>query len=105
MDGVALGYVFFHLRAGFALGREGWDSLAQTEAGRTRNLISERPILPARLVFREDRTGSRIAGIRFTVRARRKLVCVIRRRTKRRKEWFGDAPVVCKYPVPGPPLW
>lgn len=37
--------------------------------------------------------------------ARRKLVCVIRCRTKRRKEWFGNIPVVCKIPVPGPPLW
>ena len=31
--------------------------------------------------------------------ARRRLVCVIRRRTKKRKKRFGDAPVVCKSPV------
>ena len=37
--------------------------------------------------------------------ARRRLVCVIRRKTKRRKERFGDAPVVCQYPVPQPLPW
>jgi ribosomal protein S21 len=37
--------------------------------------------------------------------ARRRLVCVIHRRTKRRKEYFGDAPVVCKYPTPQPLPW
>ena len=30
--------------------------------------------------------------------ARRRLVCVIRRKTKRRKEHFGAAPVVAQYP-------
>lgn len=32
--------------------------------------------------------------------ARRQLITLIRRRTKRRKVHFGDAPVVCKYPPP-----
>ncbi|MDY3556994.1 30S ribosomal protein S21 [Gemmata sp. JC717] len=30
--------------------------------------------------------------------ARRRVVCVIRRKTKRRKEHFGNIPVVAKYP-------
>jgi hypothetical protein len=32
--------------------------------------------------------------------ARRRLVSVIRRRAKRRKERFGDAPIVAVYPLP-----
>ena len=37
--------------------------------------------------------------------ARRHLMAFIRRRTKRRKEWFGVAPVVCVYPRPRPLPW
>lgn len=37
--------------------------------------------------------------------ARRKLMCAIRRRTKRREERFGDAPVLRQWPPPRPLPW
>lgn len=76
-------------------------------AGRKRPKWHKRPLdhylKPSELARRDE---LRDAFVTYAGEcARRRLVCEIRRRTKRRKERIGDAPVVCKYPVPRPLPW
>ncbi|QEL15872.1 30S ribosomal protein S21 [Limnoglobus roseus] len=77
-------------------------------AGRKRPKWHKRPLdyylKPSELARRDDLRDA------FETYAgecsRRRWLCLIRRRTKQRKERFGDAPVVCKYPRPRPlPGW
>jgi ribosomal protein S21 len=69
-------------------------------AGRKRSKWHKRPVhyyLKPSALRRRDRLRDEFESYAGEC-SRRELVCVIRRRTKRHKEHFGDYPVVRRYP-------